>query len=555
MVHIVGAGPGGVDLITVRGHRLIQQADLIIYAGSLVNQELLSLAKEGAVLRDSAFMTLEEVMEAVEAAEERGLMTVRLHTGDPCLYGAVREQMDWMDEKGISYEICPGVSSFCGAAAALEMEYTLPGITQSVIITRMAGRTPVPERESIRSMASHGAVMVVFLSAGKIRELSEELIAGGYGKDTPAAVVYKATWPEEKVVRCTVGTLPQCGEREKITKTALIVVGESVAQRGYQRSRLYDPAFTTEYREGTGKNRTAGCVMNSRHSTGALSGQKALKSFGACFPEQDAGQSSSPDRGLHKKNAQEDFHRGTMYVVGMGPGSRGQMTGEALETLERCDVIAGYTVYVDLVREYFPDKEFLTTAMTKEEERCRGALKRCMEGKDTAMICSGDSGVYGMAGLALELALEYPGVQVEVIPGVTAANSGAAVLGAPLMHDFAVISLSDRLTPLESIWKRVEAAAEADLVICLYNPASRGRPDYLRQACERVLKWRGEHTVCGLVRNIGREGQEAHLLSLKELRDWKADMFTTVYIGNSRTKNQRGRMVTPRGYRYETGNE
>lgn len=514
MVHIVGAGPGGVDLITVRGHQLLQQADLIIYAGSLVNQELLSLAKKGAILRDSAFMTLEEVMEAVEEAEEKGLMTVRLHTGDPCLYGAIREQLDWMDEKGISYKICPGVSSFCGAAAALEMEYTLPGITQSVIITRMEGRTPVPEKESIRGMASHGASMVVFLSAGRVRELSEELIAGGYGEDTPAAVVYKATWPEEKVMRCTVGTLPRCAEREKIKKTALIVVGDSLNQSGYERSKLYDPVFTTEFREGT-----EGCLP-----------EKAETSLG-------------------------DYPVGTMYVVGMGPGSRGQMTGEALRILERCDVIAGYTVYVDLVREYFPEKEFLVTAMTKEEERCRRALERCMEGEDTAMICSGDSGVYGMAGLVLELAEEYPGVRVEIIPGVTAANGGAAVLGAPLMHDFAVISLSDRLTSLETIWKRVEAAAEADFVICLYNPASKGRPDYLRQACERILKWRGEKTVCGLVRNIGREGQEAQLMSLRELRDWKADMFTTVYIGNSRTKNQGGRMVTPRGYRYEAGNE
>lgn len=174
-----------------------------------------------------------------------------------------------------------------------------------------------------------------------------------------------------------------------------------------------------------------------------------------------------------------------------------------------------------------------------------------MEGKDTAMICSGDSGVYGMAGLLLELSKEYPGVQVEIVPGVTAATAGAAVLGAPLMHDFAVISLSDRLTPLKTIWKRVDAAASADFVICLYNPASKGRPDYLRQACQRILAWRREETVCGIVRNIGREGQEMEVVSLKELKNRRVDMFTTVYIGNSQTRNQGGRMVTPRGYRYE----
>lgn len=231
MVHIVGAGPGAVDLITVRGYSLLQKADVIIYAGSLVNKELLEIAGEGAQLYDSAQMTLEEVMETVERAEKGGLVTVRLHTGDPCLYGAVREQMDWMDSKGIRYDICPGVSSFCGAASALEMEYTLPGITQSVIITRMAGRTPVPERESIRSMAAHRSTMVVFLSAGMLGELSEELKAGGCSPQTPAAIVYKATWPDEKVVRCTVGTLAQAADQEQIRKTALIVVGESVGRR------------------------------------------------------------------------------------------------------------------------------------------------------------------------------------------------------------------------------------------------------------------------------------------------------------------------------------
>lgn len=516
MVHIVGAGPGGVDLITVRGQKLLQEADVIIYAGSLVNKELLHLAKEGAILYDSAHMTLEEVMKAVEEAEKKRLVTVRLHTGDPCLYGAIREQMDWMDERGILYDVCPGVSSFCGAAAALEMEYTLPGITQSVIITRMAGRTPVPERESIRRMASHGSSMVVFLSTGMLSELSEELMAGGYSHDTPAVIVYKATWPDEKVVRCNVGTLAQAAEREGIRKTALIVVGESVAQKGYERSKLYDPVFTTEFREGD-------CSVSTG---GAVSGKTVKESL-----------------------------PGKLYVVGMGPGRRAQMTGEALEALEQCRVIAGYTVYVELIREHFPDKEFLTTAMTREEERCRRALECCAEGKDTAMICSGDAGIYGMAGLILELSGEYPGVQVEIIPGVTAASAGAALLGAPLMHDFAVISLSDRLTPLERIWKRVESAAEADFVICLYNPASKGRPDYFRQACEKILEWRGEETVCGIVRNIGRENEAKEVLSLKELKDRRVDMFTTVYIGNSQTRRQGERMVTPRGYRYETQNQ
>ena len=251
MVHIVGAGPGAEDLITVRGLRLLKQADIVIYAGSLVNPGLLKETKQGAVIYDSAKMTLEQVMEVIEQAWKEQKEVVRLHTGDPCLYGAIREQMDAMDKLGITYDICPGVSSFCGTAAALQMEYTLPGISQSVIITRMAGRTPVPERESIRQFASHQATMVVFLSTGMLKELSEELMAGGYLSDTPAAIVYKATWPEEKTVRTTVAGLAEAAERENITKTALIVVGNAVAQHGYDRSKLYDPGFTTEFREAT----------------------------------------------------------------------------------------------------------------------------------------------------------------------------------------------------------------------------------------------------------------------------------------------------------------
>ncbi len=250
MVHFVGAGSGAVDLITVRGARLLKEADVIIYAGSLVNPELLQDRKENCLVYDSAKMTLEEVLAVIMQAEEQGQMTVRLHTGDPCLYGAIREQMDVL-ERNISYEVCPGVSSFCGAAAALNLEYTLPGISQSVVITRMEGRTPVPEKEKIASFAAHGASMVIFLSTGLLKELSRELIRGGYKETTPAAIVYKATWPDEKAVICQVGTLYETAKRENITKTALILVGEAVAQRGYQRSRLYDPGFTTEFRQGT----------------------------------------------------------------------------------------------------------------------------------------------------------------------------------------------------------------------------------------------------------------------------------------------------------------
>lgn len=250
MVVFVGAGSGAEDLITVRGQRYLREADIIVYAGSLVNPRLLEEKKEGCAVYNSAFMTLEEVLEVMTEGERSGKRVVRLHTGDPCLYGAIREQMDALEAAGIAYEVCPGVSSFCGAAAALGAEYTLPGISQSVVITRMAGRTPVPEAESIRSFAGHQATMVIFLSTGMLPALQAELLAGGYPGDTPAAIVYKATWPDEKVCRCTVDNLAHTAEHEGIKKTALIVVGR-VLEGEYQRSALYHPSFSTEFRQAS----------------------------------------------------------------------------------------------------------------------------------------------------------------------------------------------------------------------------------------------------------------------------------------------------------------
>ena len=248
MIHFVGAGCGAADLITVRGQRLLEQADVIIYAGSLVNPALTESRKDGCAVYNSAEMTLEEVLAVMFDAEKRGLNVVRLHTGDPCLYGAIREQMDALEEKGIAYDYTPGVSSFCGAAAALNMEYTLPNVSQSVIITRMAGRTPVPERESVRAFAQHQATMVLFLSTGLLEKTQAELIAGGYAAETPAAIVYKASWPDERTYICTVGTLAQCARENGVKKTALIIVGDAVKQSGYARSELYNPAFATEFR-------------------------------------------------------------------------------------------------------------------------------------------------------------------------------------------------------------------------------------------------------------------------------------------------------------------
>lgn len=250
MIHFVGAGSGAVDLITVRGARLLGEADVIIYAGSLVNPALLDYAGSGTEIHDSASMTLEEVIAVMQDAEAAGKTTVRLHTGDPSLYGAHREQMDLLDAAGIPYDIVPGVSSLCGAAAALEVEYTLPGVSQSVIITRMDGRTPVPEGEKLRLMASHGCSMVLFLSTGLLETAQVELVEGGYDPDTPAAIVYKATWPDQAVFHCTVSTLAETAKANNITKTALICIGGFLGDK-YDRSRLYDPTFTHMFRKAS----------------------------------------------------------------------------------------------------------------------------------------------------------------------------------------------------------------------------------------------------------------------------------------------------------------
>ena len=240
-----------------------------------------------------------------------------------------------------------------------------------------------------------------------------------------------------------------------------------------------------------------------------------------------------------------------LYVVGIGPGNFENMTGRAEKVLRECDVIIGYTVYADLIRPFFPEKEFYTTAMRQETERVEAALQMASEGKTVAVVCSGDGGVYGMSGLAEELAVKYPGTEVETVPGISAMLSGAALLGAPLMHDFAVISLSDLLTPWEKIEKRLRLAAQADFVICIYNPSSRKRKDYLKRACDIILETASPATICGIARNIGREGESISVMTLSELREAETDMFSTVFIGNSQTKALKGKMVTPRGYRYE----
>ncbi len=249
MIYFVGAGPGAADLITVRGARLLAQADVIIYAGSLVNPELLAYAKNNCQIFNSATMNLEEVLDVMYAAENEGKTTVRLHTGDQSVYGAVREQMDALDDKGIRYESCPGVSACFGAAASLNLEYTLPEVSQSLIITRMEGKTKVPPKESIQSFATHNATMAIYLSTGMLKELSRRLMEGGYRPDTPAALVYKATWPDEQAYQCTVQNLAAVASEHHITKTALVLVGDVLTHTRYAKSRLYAADFETEFRK------------------------------------------------------------------------------------------------------------------------------------------------------------------------------------------------------------------------------------------------------------------------------------------------------------------
>lgn len=248
MIHFVGAGPGAPDLLTLRGAKLLQEADAVVYAGSLVNPALLELTKPGCEIYNSAEMDLEQVLAVLLRIHSAGKTAVRLHTGDPALFGAIREQMDQLAAAGVPYAICPGVSSFSAAAAALQAEYTLPGVSQSVIITRMAGKTPAPERESIAAFAGHKATMVIFLSAGLTEEVEAQLLAGGYGPDTPAAIVYKASWPEEKVLRCTVATLARTARENSVTNLALLLVGAFLGDE-YERSKLYDPDFSTAFRQ------------------------------------------------------------------------------------------------------------------------------------------------------------------------------------------------------------------------------------------------------------------------------------------------------------------
>jgi len=496
-VFFVGAGPGDPELLTIKGRRLIDEADLVIYAGSLVNPELLRGIK--AEIRDSSRMDLEEIVDLITEAVKEGKNVVRLHTGDTAFYSAISEQIEMLRGREIRCEVVPGVSSASSAAAVLGQELTIPEVSQSVIFTRLEGRTPVPESERLRDLARHRSSMVIFLSVGMIDRVVAELTAGGYPPETPAVVVYRASWPDQMVIRGTLGDITGKVTTHNIKKTALILVGDALRAS-----------------EG---GKISGSHLYSRH-------------FSHTYRKQGEG-------------------RGKLWIAGIGPGGMAHMSPAVRECIEQAEVIVGYTTYVKLIEPLLYGKDVITTPMTREVERCRTALEEACKGRVVVLVCGGDPGIYALAGLALEILSRKKSSQeidVEVLPGIPALSACASRLGAPLMHDFACISLSDRLTDWETIKKRLHAASEANFVIVIYNPKSRSRRDHLKQALEIISTYRSPDTPVGIVRAATREDEHVWIATLREVNTEVVDMQSTVIVGNSSTFLWDGMMITPRGY-------
>jgi cobalt-precorrin 5A hydrolase/precorrin-3B C17-methyltransferase len=857
-VVFAGAGPGAVDLLTLRCRDAIADADVIVYAGSLVNPEVLRFARDEAELHDSARMNLNETTDVLVTACRAGRRVLRLHTGDPALYGAIAEQVECLNEAGVPYEVIPGVGAFSAAAAAIGRELTLPGASQTVILTRRAGRTPVPEGQDIPSLASHRATMALYLSVADMNGLVEDLKTGGYDISTPVAVVHRASWADEQVLLGTLGDIAGKVEAAGIRRQALILVGEALRGQG-EASRLYAPEFAHGFRNaiadapfvgrvavhalteagcrlarhlgdatggdvfvsekhpdpravsfdptalqahlreqwsrydahvlimatGIAVRKTAALLRDkttdpalvvcdergrfaiplagghigganrlSRRLAAATGGTAVIttatdvqgvpaidelaalqgwtivnrdavkqvnsvllqrrpiayfgpeapirKGYGDAYPvlavapgalvpeeaaavvavdcdvalagvpllklssrrlvvgigcrrgtaadeigaavadvmgrhaldmtrlacvasasvkADEAGLTAFADaRGLpvrlFEAEALADVtvpspspmpakHVGTpsvaeaaallasrgrllvpkqvhgnvtvavaccgdgkpaarerpdgsdaadapgrIYAVGIGSGDAAGITPRARAVLERADVIVGYKVYCEQVREVVPGKRMVSSGMRQEVARCRAAIDEARAGHAVAVVCSGDAGVYGMAGLLLELLTEpgAPGIDVEVVPGLTAALTAAAALGAPLMNDFSVISLSDLLTARDTILRRLQAVAAAGMPCVLYNPRSRKRTELLNEALRLFSDAQGSNLACGYVRNAGRRDESQWVGRIAELPVEQIDMFTTVILGGRDTEIINGRLVTRRGY-------
>ena len=653
-VEIVGAGPGAEDL-TVRGLRALQQADLVVYAGSLVTPALLRHCRPDCLCRDSASMDLAEQVAVMSEAALAGKRVVRLHTGDPALYGAIDEQIRGLAERGITVRITPGVSSVFAAAAALGCELTGPGTAQSVVLTRTPGRTPMPAGEQAAAFARTGATLAFFLSTGKVADLMAELQdAGGLAPDTPAAAVYRASWPDEQVVRGTLADLARKVEEAGFRRQSLILVGRALAASTTV-SRLYDGSFSPGYRNSlpdeaflgtcalyaaspaglaqartlaaaltqgdapapvifaacpaddqqpapqpvadmaaaladalprfdahiilgtprqvlpllpaaTGDAAVICCAESGRHAVCLLDGPnhagdrltrrvaRITGGLGITGPTEAEKENDTPAAVFPEAataSAVPSSPHGEVLVVGLGSGDPAQLTPEVDAALRRCDTVAGYSKYVDFIRDRIHGKRLIETGMKGEVERCRDALAAAAAGATVCMVCSGDPGILAMAGLLFELRAReqaFRDLPIRVLPGITAASTAAAALGAPLQNGFSLVSLSDLLVPADEVRRNLRAVAQSALPVTLYNPAGRKRRRLLAEALDIFREARGGDILCAFVRHAGRPEETRWIGRLADLPADDVDMSTLVLIGSARTVTDRGALFEARGY-------
>ena len=654
-VEIVGAGPGAEDLITVRGLRALQQADLVVYAGSLVAPALLRHCRPDCLCRDSASMDLAEQVAVMSEAALAGKRVVRLHTGDPALYGAIDEQIRGLAERGITVRITPGVSSVFAAAAALGCELTGPGTAQSVVLTRTPGRTPMPAGEQAAAFARTGATLAFFLSTGKVADLMAELQdAGGLAPDTPAAAVYRASWPDEQVVRGTLADLARKVEEAGFRRQSLILVGRALAASTTV-SRLYDGSFSHGYRNSlpdeaflgtcalyaaspaglaqartlaaaltqgdapapvifaacpaddqqpapqpvadmaaaladalprfdahiilgtprqvlpllpaaTGDAAVICCAESGRHAVCLLDGPnhagdrltrrvaRITGGLGITGPTEAEKENDTPAAvfpAAATASAVPSSPHGEVLVVGLGSGDPAQLTPEVDAALRRCDTVAGYSKYVDFIRDRIHGKRLIETGMKGEVERCRDALAAAAAGATVCMVCSGDPGILARAGLLFELRAReqaFRDLPIRVLPGITAASTAAAALGAPLQNGFSLVSLSDLLVPADEVRRNLRAVAQSALPVTLYNPAGRKRRRLLAEALDIFREARGGDILCAFVRHAGRPEETRWIGRLADLPAAAVDMSTLVLIGSARTVTDRGALFEARGY-------
>ena len=652
-VEIVGAGPGAEDLITMRGLRALQQADLVVYAGSLVAPALLRHCRPDCLCRDSASMDLAEQVAVMSEAALAGKRVVRLHTGDPALYGAIDEQIQGLAQRGITVRITPGVSSVFAAAAALGCELTGPETAQSVVLTRTPGRTPMPAGEQAATFARTGATLAFFLSTGNVADLMQELQdAGGLAPDTPAAAVYRASWPDEQVVRGTVSDLARKVDEAGFRRQSLILVGRALAASAAV-SRLYDGDFSHGYRNslpdeafhgtcalyaaspaGLAQARTLAaalaqgdapapvifascpaddqqpvpqpvadmaaaladalprfeahiilgtprqalpllpaatggaavicCAESGRHAVCLLDGpdhagdrltRRVARITGGLAITGPAENGGSEPAAVSPADATASLasssRHGQVLVVGLGSGDPAQLTPEVDAALRRCDTVAGYSKYVDFIRDRIRGKRLIETGMKGEVERCRDALAAAAAGATVCMVCSGDPGILAMAGLLFELRAReqaFRALPIRVLPGITAASTAAAALGAPLQNGFSLVSLSDLLVPADEVRRNLRAVAQSALPVTLYNPAGRKRRQLLAEALDIFREARGGDILCAFVRHAGRPEETRWIGRLADLPADDVDMSTLVLIGSARTVTDQGALFEARGY-------